>query len=113
MPDGVEKVDPTTVRVTVPISEVQEEREFRDVRIQVTGTGQGLKATVEPSVATVVVRGPRSKLSALTAAAISVAVDAAGKAAGTYDVPVTVSLPEGLSARTVDPVEVKLVVETQ
>ena len=113
VPSGVEKVDPTTVRVTVPISEVQEEREFRDVRIQVTGIGQGLKATVEPAVATVVVRGPRSRLSALTAGAISVAVDATGKAAGKYDAPVIVSLPEGLSARSVEPAEVELVVETQ
>lgn len=113
VPDGVDKIEPQQVRVTITITEVQEEREFRDVPIGISGLGQGLKGRAEPAVATVIVRGSRSQVMALDPTDLSVRVDVAGRGAGSYDLPVAVALPEGLSAKTVTPPQVKVVLETQ
>ena len=99
LPDGAEKIEPAVVSVTVGISEAQEDREFRDLPVASTGVAQGLGARVEPGLVTVVVRGPRSQVAALVADDLTASVDATGLAAGTYQLRVSVSLPEGLTTQ--------------
>ncbi len=113
VPDGVDKIEPAQVHVTITITEIQEEREFRDVPIGLVGLAQSLKGRAEPLTATVIVRGPRSRVAELEPTDLAVRVDVTGKAVGTHELVVEVALPEGLSAKTVAPPQVKVVLENQ
>jgi hypothetical protein len=99
------------VRVTVIIAEAQEEREFPDVPLTIANVASGLRARSDPERIAVVVRGPKSLVEALDAAEVKAGVDAAGKGLGTHLLRPTVALPEGLSVKSVTPVEVKVVLE--
>lgn len=112
-PDGVEKVEPTVVRVTVTIAEEQAELEFEDLPVTVTGLGEGLKAEFEPLTVDVLVRGPQSLVRDVTAEDVVVRIDLSGRRAGTYQVSVTVSLPEGVVAKTISPSQIRVVLEPE
>jgi len=112
VPAGVEKIEPQMVKVTVNIVEVQEEREFRDVPVETANIPSGLRSRLEPETVTVVVRGPRSRMAALELGQVTVRLDLADKAAGTHQIRPVVVLPEGLSVKSLAPLEIKVVLET-
>ena len=65
---------------------------FTDVPLSLTGTDTGLKATCETDKLSVTVTGPKLEFDTLKASAIKAYVDTAGLGAGTYALPVQVSI---------------------
>jgi YbbR domain-containing protein len=111
VPQGTEKVEPTSVRVSVVVAEVQEEREIKGVRIETLNLGQGLKVSLEPAEVTVVLRGPRSLVASLDAGQVVARADLAGLAAGRHEVTLSVFLPEGLVLKSASPAVASVVLE--
>lgn len=112
VPEGVDKVEPVLVQVTVPISEVVEERELGEVPIRSYALSSNLRASFEPAVVTLVVYGPRSAMALLDASKVEVRANLMGLGAGTHQVRLSVLLPEKLSLKSTAPAEVKAVLET-
>ncbi|MDP2871867.1 MAG: CdaR family protein [Bacillota bacterium] len=112
VPEGVDKVEPVLVHVTVPVTEVTEERELGEVPIKMTDLGPNLRARLEPQFVALTVSGPRSALAALDVSEIEVRASLAGLAAGTHQVRLTIVLPQELTLKSSAPVEVKAVLET-
>jgi YbbR domain-containing protein len=69
---------------------------------------QGLVARVNPGSVTVIVDGPLPKLNALQAGAVRATVDASNLGAGTADVRVDTTAPEGVTVRQVQPATVSV-----
>jgi YbbR domain-containing protein len=91
-----------SVRVVVLPTPVSRELELRvSVRAE-----PGLKAAVEPAVVRVAVVGPKEAVERLQPDQVEVFVTASGQGAGSWRVPVRVSVPEGVVVAWVDPAEV-------
>jgi YbbR domain-containing protein len=91
-----------SVRVVVLPTPVSRELELRvSVRAE-----PGLEAAVEPAVVRVAVVGPKEAVERLQPDQVEVFVTASGQGAGSWRVPVRVSVPEGVVVAWVDPAEV-------
>jgi len=97
-----------TARVVVTI-EPNGERRFSAVRVVIRNIGPGMRATVEPAVVAVIVRGAESVLARLDARAVAPYVDLSGLAPGRYEVPVLLDLG-GTLAPTVRPATVSVTI---
>jgi YbbR domain-containing protein len=113
VPEGVDKVEPVLVHVTIPVTEVVEERELAAMPVKPFGLASTLRATFDPEIVTLVIYGPRSAMSVLDTAKIEVRANLAGLGVGTHQVRLSVILPERLSLRSAIPAEIKAVLETQ
>jgi YbbR domain-containing protein len=92
----------TTARVTVTI-EPSGERSFATVRVTVKNLAAGSKATVEPNVVSVLLRGPQTMLARLDARLIGPYVDVKGLGPGRHEVPVLFDLGGRLTIAEVRP----------
>jgi YbbR domain-containing protein len=101
-------VEAKKARVVVTI-EPNGERRFSAVRVVVRNIGPGMRATVEPAVVAVIVRGAESVLARLDARAVAPYVDLSGLAPGRYEVPVLLDLGGTLSP-TVRPATVSVTI---
>ena len=101
--------DPTTARVTVTI-EPSRERQFPSLGVAVKNQPLGAKATVEPGVVFVVLRGPETTLARLDARMIGPYVDVKGLAPGRYEVPVLFDLGGRITIATVRPATVTVII---
>ena len=99
----------TDARVTVTI-EPSGERPFAAVRVAVKNLPAGTRATVEPNVVLVTVRGPQSMLARLDVRSIGPYVDVKGLGAGRYEVPVLFDLGGRLTIARVQPATVTVII---
>jgi YbbR domain-containing protein len=91
-----------TARVVV-IIEPAGERLFAALRISVRNLGPGLRATVEPTVVSMLIRGPESLLARLEPAALRPHVDVTALGQGRHEVPVDLDLGGTLTVASVRP----------
>jgi YbbR domain-containing protein len=101
LPDGIEKIEPGTVNVTVTTSQIAE-RILEGIPIRLEGAAGGLKATVtDPATQTIAltVTGAPDLLDQLDMDKISVIADVSHLSAGTHDVSLQVSLPKFIALK--------------
>jgi YbbR domain-containing protein len=104
-PGNKVRVAASTVQAKVTVAEVIADREFRGIPIEVRDSSY--KFRIEPRQVNVTVRGPWLKLSSLDLKA-SAYVDADGVTPGYYELPVEVSLPDGVELMRQEPEKVRL-----
>jgi YbbR domain-containing protein len=112
VPEGIALVNPVDATVTVTVVPLAGTRPFL-IAVQVQNVGPNLLAETDPSSLTVVVGGPAPALVALTADQITLTVDAAGRAAGTYTVDAVIKAPSGVTVQSVQPARVTLTIKSK
>jgi len=83
--------EPRTARVVVTV-EPTGERRYSAVRVTVRNLPAGMRASVEPAVVSVLVRGAESVLGHLDLRAVAPYIDVTGLGPGRYEVPVLLDL---------------------
>ena len=101
------------VTVTVTVVPLTGTRSFPVVAIQVANIGSTLSAEFDPPSVGLLLAGPLPGLSAVTLPQVTASVDAAGKGPGAYPVDVTVRVPAGVTAQSVQPTRVMLTIRTR
>jgi YbbR domain-containing protein len=104
-PGGMVRVNPTQVTARVVLAEVIGDREYRRLPVQVRDSGY--RFNVIPQRINLTVRGPRLKLGKLDLRG-AVYVEADGMPPGYYDMPVQVTLPDGVELVRQTPEKVRL-----
>jgi YbbR domain-containing protein len=104
-PSDKVQVAAQAVQAAVTLQEVIADREFRNVPIDVRDSN--FKYKVEPSHATVTLRGPVLKLAGLSLKG-AVFIDADGIAPGWHDLPIQINLPDGVELVRQVPEKVRL-----
>lgn len=87
-PSELVQMSSENVTVVVEIGPVIRRHSFEDVRVNITGAADDLRATSNVKTADVVVQGPQLWVSALRGRDITLTCDASGLAVGVYDLPV-------------------------
>jgi YbbR domain-containing protein len=88
---------PEVVRVVVAVAPIALPFQAEvPAAVSATGVGAGLQLGVSPSVATVTVSGPSAAIAALGQTPLRATVDVSGLGPGTYQLPVSVALPQGV-----------------
>jgi YbbR domain-containing protein len=93
------------VEAKVNVNEEITDREFRAVAVEVKGSD--FKYRVEPKQATLTIRGPAIKLASLAAKGLAF-VDATDLEPGSHELPLQVTLPNGMQLVRQSPDKVKL-----
>src|SRR5271155_5136651 len=93
------------VDAKINVSEAITDREFRAVDVEVKDSD--LKYRVEPKQATLTIRGPAVKLAGLAPKGLAY-VDAKGVAPGSHELPLQVTVPDGMQLVRQSPDKVKL-----
>ncbi len=93
------------VDARVNVAEAITDREFRAVDVEVKDSG--FKYRVEPRQATLTIRGPAVKLAGLAPKGLAY-VDAKGVAPGSHELPLQVTLPDGMQLVRQSPDKVRL-----
>jgi YbbR domain-containing protein len=110
LPDDIARVNDDPITVTVTFRPVTESRSFT-AGITTTGQGPGLTYDFSVDRVLLVIGGSPPDLDALTAADGPVAtVDVTGLAPGTYDVPVSATLPPDVTLVTASPSTVSVTI---
>jgi YbbR domain-containing protein len=110
LPDDIARVDDEPITVTVTFRPVTESRSFT-AGLTATGEGTGLTYAFSVDRVLLVIAGSPPELDALAAADGPVAtVDVTGLLPGTYDVPVTATLPPGLTLVAASPPTVSVTI---
>ena len=104
---------PQTASVTVQIAAGTTTRTFKDVPVSVRNLDNGLRGRVTPVAITATLRGTRTAMRDLTAQMVAADVDAAGRAAGEFEVEVQVHSPVGVAVDSVTPRTLRLRVAKQ
>ncbi len=81
------------------------------IPVRVTGLGNGLRASWEPTWLRVVVRGPLEALEGLALGDLWAQVDLGGLDAGEYDLPVTFTVPAGIEIRPAETSTIHVIIE--
>lgn len=110
LPDQVEVIGTTQVRVSVTINVVRASRTFL---VGLTLAGADPELTYQPAVTQVAVllEGPVADLERVTAAQLAGQLQVAGLEPGDHTVPLTLPTPEGLQLLSISPSEVLVQVE--
>ena len=96
-----------TAETTISVSEIIENREFHKLSVDVRNTDH--KVRIKPKEVSVTVRGPENQLSKLNLRG-AVYVSAEGIPPGVHDLPVQVTLPEGVELVHARPNNVTVVI---
>lgn len=115
LPEGVSILDPSSGTVEVRVSIIDTEvtsQTFTGVPIEVTGTGSGLSAVIDPMTARVTVDASPDTLGALTASDLRVRVDVTGMSPGTYSLQPEISTPQGVSWTGNEPGTVRVTIRS-
>jgi YbbR domain-containing protein len=107
---AVRLVEAQTARVTVEILPAPVERELSGVPVRMRNLGQGLSATVQPTLTRVTVRGRREALADLRAGSIDAFVDLAGLGPGRYNLRVQVDPSQAFGVSSIDPAVVDVTI---
>jgi YbbR domain-containing protein len=103
-------VQAQNARVTVDILPAPVERELAGIPVRMRNLGQGLRASVQPTLTRVIVRGRREALNDLRAGAIDAFVDLAGLAPGRYNLRVQVDPSQTFGVSSIDPAVVDVTI---
>jgi YbbR domain-containing protein len=104
-------VQAQNARITVDILPAPVERELAGVPVRMRNLGQGLRASVQPTLTRVTVRGRREALNDLRAGAIDAFVDLAGLAPGRYNLRVQVDPSQTFGVSSIDPAVVDVTIK--
>jgi YbbR domain-containing protein len=96
------------VAVTIRIEEVMVSREFQRVEVHAEHVADGLRAHLAPPAVDLTVRGPQRVLHNYKLPENAISVDAHGKPAGSFSLPVKVDLPTGLEVVRREPETIML-----
>jgi YbbR domain-containing protein len=107
---AVRLVQAQNARVTVDILPAPVERELAGVPVRMRNLGQGLRASVEPTLTRVTVRGHREALNDLRAGSIDAFVDLAGLGPGRYNLRVQVDPSQTFGVSSIDPAVVDVTI---
>ncbi|MEI8306217.1 MAG: CdaR family protein [Chloroflexales bacterium] len=89
--------EPGNVQVTVLIAPLSQAFQVAlPAHVTLTGIGDGLLASVTPDVVSVTMSGNNSLLDELAQKTVQATVNVSGLRVGSYQIPVTVSLPDGV-----------------
>ena len=110
---GTTLIKAAQATVTVSVAALTGTRAFPVVAVQATNLGSGLSAEFDPPSVGVLVAGPLPALSSITLAQVGAVVDASGRGPGTYPVDLTVRVPTGLTAQSVQPTRVMLTIRAR
>jgi len=94
VPSATVRIDPSEVAANVVLSAIERDKQIRAVRIQVRNNDY--QAKIEPPYVNLTVHGAESLLDQIDRQN-TVYVDADGLPPGNYDVPLQMSLPEGVT----------------
>jgi YbbR domain-containing protein len=110
---GTTLIKAAQATVTVSVAALTGTRAFPIVAVQATNLSSSLSAEFDPPSIGLLIAGPLPALNSVTLPQIAAVVDAVGKAPGTYPVDVTVRVPAGLSAQSVQPTRVMLTIRVR
>ncbi|OLC18982.1 MAG: hypothetical protein AUH33_06520 [Chloroflexi bacterium 13_1_40CM_68_21] len=110
---GTTLIKAAQATVTVSVAALTGTRAFPVVAVQATNLGSSLSAEFDPPSVGVLVAGPLPALSSITLAQVGAVVDASGRGPGTYPVDLTVRVPTGLTAQSVQPTRVMLTIRAR
>ncbi|NTW97079.1 MAG: hypothetical protein HGB28_00825 [Oscillochloris sp.] len=89
--------EPSNVQVTVQITQVSQAFQVAlPAQVRATGVGSGMLASVSPDVVSVVITGSSDLLATLALQTLQATVDVSGLGPGSYQLPLTVRLPDGV-----------------
>lgn len=108
---AVRLVRTQNARVTVEILPAPVERELAGVPVRMRNLGQGLSASVQPTLTRVTVRGRREALADLRAGAVDAFVDLAGLGPGRYNLRVQVDPSQTFGVSSIDPAVVDVTIK--
>ena len=109
LPDGIEAVDSRPIQVTVSFRPVTESRSYT-VGLELVGTAPGLAYAPSTSSVLLSVGGSPAALDAMASGTTLARLDVTGLEPGTYDVPVTADLPEGVTLVAASPATVSVTI---
>ena len=92
-PSATVRIDPSEVAANVILGFIEKDRLERDLRIQVRNSAYPV--SIHPAAVSLTIHGPALMLDQLDLAQ-AVAIDATGLAPGSYEIPLEVTLPEGV-----------------
>jgi YbbR domain-containing protein len=84
LPSGLTVVGDQTVTVHIGISPIENSVTIQNIKVELVGLPEGMKAVISPEYVSVIVSGPLYLLNQLTSAQVHVSVDVSGKQVGTY-----------------------------
>jgi YbbR domain-containing protein len=109
LPEDVEAVDAGPIQVTVSFTPVTESRSY-SVGLQLVGTQPGLVYAASTSSVLLSVGGNPAALDGLSPSTTLARLDVTGLEPGTYDVPVTAQLPDGVTLVAASPATVSVTI---
>jgi len=107
---AVRLVQAQNARVTVEILPAPVEHELAGVPVRMRNLGQGLSASVQPTLTRVTVRGRREAINDLRPGSIEAFVDLAGLAPGRYNLRVQVDPSQTFGVSSIDPAAVDVTI---
>ena len=113
MPGGVAMLQPVDASVTVTVTPLTGTRPFPLVAVQATGLAATQVAEIDPRTVEVIVAGPVPALNAIAADQVSASVDVGGRPPGTYQLDVTVRVPQGVTIQGVQPARVAVTIRNR
>ena len=108
---AVRLVEAQSARVTVEVLPAPVERDLAGVPVRMRNVGQGLTASVHPTLTRVSVRGRRDALAGLQAGTIEAFVDLAGLGPGRYNLRVQVDPSQSFGVSSIDPAVVDVTIK--
>lgn len=102
LPTGV-KSKPAEVEVTVTITPQLMQRAFENIPVVPKNVSPHLDVSINPPVVNLVLEGPREIMEELNPEDIKVWIDLSGFDRGTYKLPASVEVPEGVSIYSANP----------
>ena len=103
-------VQAQNARITVDVLPAPVERELAGVPVRMRNAGQGLRASVQPTLTRVTVRGRREALNDLRVGEIDAFVDLAGLGPGRYNLRVQVDPSQTFGVSSIDPAVVDVTI---
>jgi YbbR domain-containing protein len=91
-PDNIVYMSTKTVSLAVDIGSIQKTQTFENIPISVTGIPDGMIAAAQTTKVSVTLTGPMLSLETMEAAKIKASVSAEGLSAGTFDLPVEITV---------------------
>jgi YbbR domain-containing protein len=110
---GTSLIGAAQATVVVSVAPLSGTRPFPAVAIAATNLGSSFVATFDPPTISLLLAGPLPALNAAGPAAVGATVDAGGRGPGVYAVDVSVRVPGGTTAQSVQPTRVTLTIRTR
>lgn len=114
LPEGVTIIEPSgsTIEVRVAIEDISTSSQtLTDLPVEPLGLGEGLTAGFMPGTISIQVSAPIDILQAMTPEDISIWVDLSGLGPGTHIVNPEVTVPQGATWQTAEPMEISVAID--